>query len=150
MFYDNFAKLCTKIGTSPTAFTKNILGLSTSKVTAWKNGSIPKYEILQQIADVFNVSVGDLFDGGDETADSGIQKGYELMLDAAAESGYNQAILKTKKIVPGKAEDVMNEVIENSVTESKFRDVLNDMSTEEVAEILNYARYLRWRKNQAL
>ena len=68
MFYSNFDKLCRKIGTTPTAFTKDILNLSTSKVTAWKNGSIPKYEILQQIADVFNVSVGELFDGEKETA----------------------------------------------------------------------------------
>ena len=66
MFYDNFDRLCTSIGTSPTAFTRDVLGLSTSKVTAWKNGSIPKYEILQQIADVFNVSVGELFDGENE------------------------------------------------------------------------------------
>ena len=65
MFYDNFDKLCTKIGTSPTAFTRDVLGLSTSKVTAWKGGSIPKYEILQKIADVFDVSVGELFDGED-------------------------------------------------------------------------------------
>ena len=63
MFYDNFNKLCEKTGTSPTAFTRDVLGLSTSKVTAWKNGSIPKYEILQQIADAFGVSVGELFDG---------------------------------------------------------------------------------------
>lgn len=66
MFYDNFNKLCTKKGTSPTAFTRDVLGLSTSKVTAWKGGSIPKYEILQQIADAFNVTVGELFDGNDE------------------------------------------------------------------------------------
>ena len=66
MFYDNFNKLCRKIGTTPTAFTKDVLNLSSSKVTAWKNGSIPKYEILQQIADVFDVSVGELFDGENE------------------------------------------------------------------------------------
>ena len=68
MFYDNFNRLCATIGTSPTAFTRDVLGLSTSKVTAWKNGSIPKYEILQQIADVFNVSVGELFDGENKIA----------------------------------------------------------------------------------
>jgi transcriptional regulator with XRE-family HTH domain len=63
MFFENFDKLCAGINTTPTAFVKDVLGLSTSKVTAWKNGSIPKYEILQQIADVFNVTVGQLFDG---------------------------------------------------------------------------------------
>ena len=68
MFFDNFEKLCASIGTTPTRFTKDVLGLSTSKVTAWKNGSIPKYEILQAIADVFNVTVGELFDGKKENA----------------------------------------------------------------------------------
>ena len=66
MFFDNFEKLCDSIGTTPTRFTKDVLGLSTSKVTAWKNGSIPKYETLQAIADVFNVTVGELFDGKKE------------------------------------------------------------------------------------
>ncbi len=50
-------------GTTPTAFVKDILHLSTSKVTAWKNGSIPKSEILIQISDYFGVSVSYLFDG---------------------------------------------------------------------------------------
>lgn len=68
MFFDNFEKMCESIGTNPTRFTKDVLGLSTSKVTAWKNGSIPKYEILQEIADAFNVSVGELFDGKKEIA----------------------------------------------------------------------------------
>ena len=51
MLYDNFSDLCAKVGLTPTKFTTDILKLSSSKVTAWKNGSIPKYEILQAIAD---------------------------------------------------------------------------------------------------
>ncbi|MBP5361924.1 MAG: helix-turn-helix transcriptional regulator [Ruminococcus sp.] len=66
MFFDNFEKLCESIGTNPTRFTKDVLGLSTSKVTAWKNGSIPKFETLQKIAAAFNVTVGELFDGKKE------------------------------------------------------------------------------------
>lgn len=50
-------------GTTPTAFVKDVLHLSSSKVTAWKNGSIPKNEILIKIADYFDVTVGYLFDG---------------------------------------------------------------------------------------
>lgn len=65
MFYEQFELLCSKNGTSPTKFTKEVLKLSSSKITAWKNGSIPKYEILNKIADYFNVSVGYLFDGND-------------------------------------------------------------------------------------
>ncbi len=63
MFYEQFECLCKKNNTTPTKFTKDTLKLSSSKVTAWKNGSIPKYEILQFIADYFNVTVGFLFDG---------------------------------------------------------------------------------------
>lgn len=63
MFYEQFERLCHEKGTSPTEFTKEVLKLSTSKVTAWKNGSIPKYGILNSIADYFGVSVGYLFDG---------------------------------------------------------------------------------------
>lgn len=63
MFYKQFEELCVKIGTSPTAFTKDVLKLSSSKVTAWKNGAIPKFEILERIANEFGVTVGYLFDG---------------------------------------------------------------------------------------
>ena len=68
MFYEQFEILCRKNGTSPTKFTVDELGLSSSKVTAWKNGSIPKYGILKQIADFFGVSVGYLFDGEQKNA----------------------------------------------------------------------------------
>lgn len=122
MFYDNFDKLCTKIGTSPTAFTKNVLGLSTSKVTAWKGGSIPKYEILQKIADVFNVSVGDLFDGEDE-------------------------IPEDKKIAPGEStesdvemRDV--EMIAVKATEKQWTYILNKLSQENRDKLQEQAELL--------
>ena len=49
MFYDQFDILCKKNNTTPTEFTTKILKLSSSKVTAWKNGSIPKYGILKSL-----------------------------------------------------------------------------------------------------
>ena len=63
MIYKQLAELCASIGTTPTNFVKDVLKLSSSKVTAWKNGSIPKSEILIQIANYFGVTVGYLFDG---------------------------------------------------------------------------------------
>lgn len=63
MFFDQFSLLCQSENTTPTVFVTQVLHLSSSKVTAWKNGSIPKYEILNAIADHFNVTVGMLFDG---------------------------------------------------------------------------------------
>lgn len=67
MLYDNINALCAEIGITPTKFTTEVLKLSSSKVTAWKNGSIPKYEILQAIADYFHVTIGYLFDGGEKS-----------------------------------------------------------------------------------
>lgn len=63
MWYEQLEYLCNENSTTPTAFVTNVLKLSSSKVTAWKQGSIPKIEILQQIATYFNVTVGFLFDG---------------------------------------------------------------------------------------
>ena len=68
MFYEQLEALCKEINTTPTNFVKTELNLSSSKVTAWKNGSIPKYEILNEIADYFNVTVGYLFDGGKKSS----------------------------------------------------------------------------------
>ncbi|MDE7138954.1 MAG: hypothetical protein K2O29_10985 [Ruminococcus sp.] len=45
------------------------LNLSTSKGTAWKSGSIPKYGILKSIAEYFEVSVSYLFEEESEQND---------------------------------------------------------------------------------
>ncbi len=68
MIYNQLRELCVEKGTTPTEFVTNVLHLSSSKVTAWKNGSIPKFEILQQIANYFNVTVGYLFDGKEKSS----------------------------------------------------------------------------------
>ena len=70
MFFEQFNNLCNEHNTTPTKFVTQILSLSSSKVTAWKNGSIPKYGILKQIADYFHVSVGFLFDGEEKESSS--------------------------------------------------------------------------------
>ena len=61
MFYDQLNKLCKEHNTTPTAFITEELGLSSSKITAWKSGSIPKYGILHKISDYFKVPVSYLF-----------------------------------------------------------------------------------------
>lgn len=55
MFYNRLSNLCHENGTNVTQLLKE-LKLSTSKGTAWKNGSIPNGDILAKIADYFNVS----------------------------------------------------------------------------------------------
>ena len=81
MFFDQFNKLCSNINMSPTQFVTNVLHLSSSKVTAWKNGSIPKYGILNEIASYFNVSVGYLFDGESGSFLNNLSKNEQALTD---------------------------------------------------------------------
>lgn len=55
-FFEILETLCTRNNTSVTAVLKE-LGYSTSKGTAWRNGSIPTGDILLNLAKRFNVSV---------------------------------------------------------------------------------------------
>lgn len=48
-FYDRLQLCCEKSNTTVTALLKT-LGLSTSKGTAWKNGSVPKSDVLYKLA----------------------------------------------------------------------------------------------------
>ena len=60
MFFDQFRKLCLERDTTPTAVVKK-LGLSSAKVTAWKNGSVPKMSIVQLLAQELGVPVSAFF-----------------------------------------------------------------------------------------
>ena len=60
LFANNLKRLCTLNNTTPTALCKE-LGLSTSKVSAWNNGSLPKQEVMLQLAKRLNCSVKDFF-----------------------------------------------------------------------------------------
>ena len=62
MFYDTFEKTCKKNGISPTATLKK-LKISTSKLTAWKNGSMPNSEFLIPISEFLGVSIDYLLTG---------------------------------------------------------------------------------------
>lgn len=62
MFYEIFEKTCRKNGISPTATLKK-LKISTSKLTAWKNGSMPNSEFLIPISEFLGVSIDYLLTG---------------------------------------------------------------------------------------
>lgn len=59
-FRENINRICKERGTTLSAVTRS-LGLSSSKVTAWNNGSLPKESILNSLADVLGCSVMDFF-----------------------------------------------------------------------------------------
>lgn len=56
MFYDTLLALCDQNNTTVTTVIKE-LNMSTSKGTAWKNGTIPNGKILTLLANYFGVSV---------------------------------------------------------------------------------------------
>ena len=66
-FADNFNRICKERGTTPTRLLKE-MNITTSKVTAWNNGSLPKQEMLVKLAKALNCSVMDFFaDDGELT-----------------------------------------------------------------------------------
>lgn len=59
-FATNFRRICQEKGTTPTRVCLT-LGLSSSKVNLWNNGSLPKQPILLKLANVLECSVMDFF-----------------------------------------------------------------------------------------
>ena len=66
MFYDIYKKLCEENGEKPYQLPLKLGAKSNSMVAQWKNGSVPRSQMLQKIADYFHVSVGYLIDGDTE------------------------------------------------------------------------------------
>ncbi len=62
MFYEIFTKLCDEKGISPTATLQN-LKISTSKLTAWKKGSLPSASVLILLSEFFQVSIDYILTG---------------------------------------------------------------------------------------
>lgn len=65
MFYENFKRLCSERGTTPTAVAK-AMGISTSMTANWKKGGVPRADTLQKVADHFGVSVSYLLGVADD------------------------------------------------------------------------------------
>ena len=86
MFYTNYVNLCKKQGMSASGVA-NKLGFTNASVHGWKNGSVPKRENLEKIAEYFGVTVGDLLDESQEQEQkqevkfSDFMKVYELLSD---------------------------------------------------------------------
>lgn len=59
-FATNFRRICNEKNTTPTAVCLK-LGLSSSKVNLWNNGSLPKQPILLKLANELECTVMDFF-----------------------------------------------------------------------------------------
>lgn len=68
MFWNNYAYLCSKVGKYPNSVAAEIGVRSSSSVTAWKNGTLPRAKMLNAISEYFSVSVYDLLNTDLESA----------------------------------------------------------------------------------
>ncbi len=64
-FAENLNRICKEKGTTLTAVVQS-MGLSTSKVSYWNNGSLPKEEVMVELAKKLECSVMDFFADEDD------------------------------------------------------------------------------------
>lgn len=99
MFYDVYERLCKEKGEKPYALPLKLGAKSNSMVAQWQKGSVPRIEMLQKIADYFDVSVGYLLDTEKETpatkASSGVSPDdFELLERFHAADEQRQAAIR--------------------------------------------------------
>lgn len=103
VFYDNFIKLCTLRGISPSVAAEEI-GLDRSAVTGWKKGSKPKDTTIRKIADYFDVSPEELTRSvvqRQQDAHAVVQQNVEHLTDEERHllAAYRQADEKSRAMV---------------------------------------------------
>lgn len=67
-FSENLNRICKERGTTITTLLKE-MGLSTSKVTMWNSGSLPKQEVMLMLARKLGCSVMDFFADEDDLSE---------------------------------------------------------------------------------
>lgn len=61
MFWDVYTRLCAKVGKAPNVVAREVCGVkSTGTVTGWKNGAIPRNNVLSKLSEYFGVTVEEL------------------------------------------------------------------------------------------
>lgn len=58
-FYENYVRLSSKAGKSPSAVAQEV-GIQKSTVSRWAKGAVPRYTTLLRIADYFGVTIAEL------------------------------------------------------------------------------------------
>lgn len=122
MFWNNFVDLCNASNETPNGVAKK-LGFSTGTVTWWKKGRHPRDTALKKIADYFDVSVDYLLGNQDKSTGSlrvNIPDHVPLQLfaeETPKPEAYPQII-----------------------------SIMDEMSTEELADLKQYAEFIKSRK----
>lgn len=106
MFWERFLEECTLMGKKPNPVGKE-LGVSSGTITGWKNGALPKPEILSRIASYFDVSVDYLIGKTDKKekptteTDDGLSPEFKFL--------YRQLTPEQKSIVLGAMREFVKE-----------------------------------------
>ena len=96
MFFDIYYKLCKANGTSPNAVAK-LLGIASSTVTQWKQGSVPKADALSRISTHFGVSIDYLLGNTDIKNKPTTQEDDELILREPSQFEFAKKFSKLTK-----------------------------------------------------
>lgn len=118
MFFERLQLLCAGDTVKDVSGLLKTLGLSTSKGTAWKNGSIPKGDTLLKIASYFHVSTDYLLGNTDDPAPVGQKE--KAPADGGEPIGPNKRALLD--LVEDMSEDEMAALLEVVKATLKMRD----------------------------
>lgn len=114
MFWNNFYNLCILRNTTPNSVCKR-LNLSTATATHWKNGTMPKGDVLCDIANLLNCSVDYLLGRIDEPEiKSLVLKNDEKVVQTSDDKTVSQLISLFQKLSLKDKSEVINLVIKLS------------------------------------
>lgn len=106
MFWDNFVRLCNRVGKYPNAVAAEVGVKSTGTVTGWKNGAMPRQSVLKKLCDYFDVTEAELLGDATGQKESAIT---ELIGDGATiTENKKKAIEAILKMKDSKVESFLN------------------------------------------
>lgn len=129
MFYENFKRLCSERGTTPTAVAK-AMGISTSMTANWKKGGVPRADTLQKVADYFGVSVSYLL---------GVVDDPSVVLSTQAISNLTSSVQQVVDELDKKKKPVLG-------LNPKLSSLIDSMSEDELEDLERYAEFILSRK----
>ena len=101
VFYDEYCKLCNKVGKSPSAVAME-MGFQKSSLSRWKHGMIPRRANLLKIAAYFDVDVS-LFEEKEKPADDGglseIQQRLVMLIPALDDDTCSTLLILAKQLI---------------------------------------------------
>ena len=134
MFYENFKRLCSERGTTPTAVAKAI-GISTSMTANWKKGGVPRADTLQKVADYFGVTSDYLL--GNVRLD---------LQHFASPSPMDEAMAKLTASIQQVTDELDKQKKPVLGLNPKLSSLIDSMSKDELEDLEKYAEFILSRK----